>query len=219
MPIMYKLVSQDYLTNNSMKWEIGVKNKALAKGKKMCSNQVLHCYASPGEAALFNKFHADIQNPRLLEIECSEIVNTDKLKYACKEQTPIRELPFPQFSQNQKIAIMIKHCLFLAEKESEKTYIDWANNWLGGIDRSIDSAKNMMTYYYPSSSFSYSSYYSYYYSSSYSDYYYYSYSSYYYSSSSSYSSSYSYYYSSFKSNLKEAIVWVLENFQELEIIN
>lgn len=44
---MYKLTTQEYTTYGGMLWKIGKTNKALGKGTQMCTNQVLHCYASP----------------------------------------------------------------------------------------------------------------------------------------------------------------------------
>lgn len=127
---MYKLVSQDMTSHNGMKWEIGKTNVALGKGNNMCTNQVLHCYKTPEQAALFNPIHACISNPILLEIECSNIVANDGLKYACKEQTPITFCNLPTFTTNQRAAFAIK-CALLVYKAAP--FVLWATNWLNGI--------------------------------------------------------------------------------------
>ena len=137
MATMYKLVTQNMTSYGDMKWEIGVTNKAIVDGNKMCSNQVLHCYASPLIAVIFNPIHADICNPILLEIECSDIVATDGIKYACKEQTPVKLVALPQVSTTQKIAFTIKCALLVCETAS---FITWANNWLDGTNRTAAAA-------------------------------------------------------------------------------
>lgn len=134
MAKMFKLVTQRWTTYNyTMKWDIGVTNKANGEGIEMCSDQVLHCYADPRLAILFNSAHANITSPRLLEIECSDIVATDGMKHACKEQTPIREIDLPYISLIQRQAFAI---LCALEVEDDPAFVVWANNWLSGKDRS-----------------------------------------------------------------------------------
>ncbi len=135
--IMYKLVTQQMTTQNDTKWAIGVTNKAKLSGNKMCSGAVLHCYSDPLLAALFNPIHADIENPVLLKIECSEIINSDGLKHACKEQTPLEIVTLPVISINQYVAFGIK-CALKVCKDSK--FIFWANKWLSGEDRSANAA-------------------------------------------------------------------------------
>ena len=137
MTIMYKLVDQNWMSHGGMKWKIGQTNKAQEPGKKMCSNQVLHCYASPLQAVFLNPIHASIQTPILLEIECSKIINADGLKYACKEQTPLRELSLPILTPNQRVAVAIK--LAMCGYQSP-TWLKWAKDWLAGVNRTDASA-------------------------------------------------------------------------------
>ena len=133
--IKYKLVTQDWKSYGGMEWAIGKTNKALKSGNEMCTNQVLHCYSHPLIAAFCNPIHADIINPILLEIEVDKIVATDGLKCASKEQTPIREIPFPTMTTTQRVAAAI----LLVEKGSAGWEM-WASNWLSGKDRSYAAA-------------------------------------------------------------------------------
>ena len=135
--IMYKLVSQNYTSRGEMKWEIGKTNRATNPGTEMCTDQVLHCYEDPHLAIIFNLRHANIKNPKLFEIHCSPIVADDGLKFACHEQTPIREFEVPVITLNQKIAFGIKCALSVC---SNPKFVLWANNWLTGIDRTRKSA-------------------------------------------------------------------------------
>jgi hypothetical protein len=135
---MFKLVTQENTTKNNTLWEIGVTNKAKQEGTKMCSGQVLHCYSDPRLAILFNPIHANIREPKLMEISCSPIVNTDGLKHACKEQTPVKFLELPTISLNQKVAFAIK-CSMLVYKAAG--FIAWAEKWLSGEDRTCAAAR------------------------------------------------------------------------------
>jgi hypothetical protein len=137
MTIMYKLVTQDFTTHNSMVWELNKTNVATGPGNKMCTNGVLHCYASPEQAVLFNPTHANIQNPVLLKITCSDILDTDGLKYCSKEQTPIEILELPVFTLDQKVTFGIR-CALLVCKDAK--FIKWAAAWLDGTDRTKESA-------------------------------------------------------------------------------
>lgn len=137
MTIGYKLVNQDYTTHGGMKWEIGKTNIAWVEGTQMCSPQVLHYYEHPLLAVLLNPRHADIRNPRMLKIECSEKVAGDGLKAACKEQTPIEEMEVPVLTTNQRVAFAIKCALAVYQQD---TFVKWAEDWLSGKDRTKSSA-------------------------------------------------------------------------------
>lgn len=137
MTIMYKLTTQDKTTRGGMKWEIGKTNIATGKGTSMCTDQVLHCYASPHQAVFLNSVHANINNPRLFMIECSALVATDGLKHASKSQTPVKELPLPILTTNQRVAIAIKLALTVYKAVE---FVKWANGWLNGTDRTAGTA-------------------------------------------------------------------------------
>lgn len=136
--IKYKLVRPDCTTYNDTKWKVGELVTVVTPGNKMCSNQVLHCYSNPYFAVIFNPIHADYCDPRLIEIECNSIVNTDGLKEASKTQTMLRELPLPVLSTAQKVVFALK-CVMLVYKDP--AFVLWANAWIMGEDRSAGSAE------------------------------------------------------------------------------
>ena len=137
MLLMYKLVNQKYQTYNNTKWKVGVKVVAKGKGNSLCTNALLHCYSNPYLAVLFNYIHANIQKPRLIEVECSPIIANDGLKQGCKEQTMIQELPLPQLTALERVEFAIR-CSLLVYKE--QSYVRWAKAWLSGVDRSKEKA-------------------------------------------------------------------------------
>ena len=101
-----------------------------------CTDTVLHHYAHPLLAVLFNPLHADIKTPRLFEIEIDEELGTDGLKGWCREQRIIRELPLPELTIEQRAAFAI----YCAEPWADAGWLKWAANWMNGSDRSRESA-------------------------------------------------------------------------------
>ena len=136
--IAYKLLDQELRSNNGQfQWEMGKEYTIEKPGNEMCSDEVFHCYNHPALAVLFNVLHADIQNPRLFEIEVPEFVNDDKLKYASKSQKLIKEIDLPVISINQRIEFAIKVAKIVCKDEAWNA---WADKWLSGEDRSEESA-------------------------------------------------------------------------------
>jgi hypothetical protein len=124
-------------SHKDTKWELNKTITVTKEGIQMCTDQVLHCYNHPLLALIFNPIHADISNPRLFEIEVDEIVNTDGLKYASKQQTLIKELTIPEISLEQKVEFAIRVAKLVYKDTNWNT---WADNWLDKSDRTKESA-------------------------------------------------------------------------------
>ena len=143
--IRYKLVTQDYKTRvgyeNETLWKTVdgkfPKIKAKGQGNKLCTNGVIHSYSSPLVAVFLNPVHANIDNPRLLETECSEILIDDGTKAGHKEAYGIREIKIPEITEEQRIKFAIL-CALEVYKNSKFSF--WAKNWLSGVDRTKESA-------------------------------------------------------------------------------
>ena len=139
MAYAYKLLSQEMTSRNNTKWEIG-KAIEISKdfpGNTLCSNQLLHCYASPEIAVFMNPAHANISEPRLFRIRCSKILADDGTKQGCKKQTLLKELPLPEISIEQRIKIAI---LCATEVYKEPNFLVWTENWNTGKDRTAAAA-------------------------------------------------------------------------------
>lgn len=134
---MYKLLSQDMKSHGGMRWEIGKTNKATGIGVELCTDQLLHCYSDPWLAVILNPIHANIVNPRLFRISCSEIVATDGLKHGCKEQTLGSEIPLPTLSRGVVTAFGIKCALMVCK---DAAFGEWARRWISNEDRSRAAA-------------------------------------------------------------------------------
>ena len=139
--ILYKLTRQDFTTYKNTKWGENVTHEAMGEGIQLCTEDVIHAYLSPELAVLFNPIHAKYENPVLWEAEGEVVVNEDNTKVGVKKLTTIRQIPLPEITVIQKIAFGILCGLEVCE---EKKFIDWANKWLSGEDRSRESAYAVM---------------------------------------------------------------------------
>jgi hypothetical protein len=139
MRIRYKLTTKSRTTHGGFKiprkgvWFYPADRESKPQPS---TNTVLHHYAHPALALLFNPIHANIENPRLFEIEIDEECDTDGLKGWCRAQRIIRELPPPEITTVQRVAFAI-YCAYPTASAGWRT---WADKWLSGEDRSSEAA-------------------------------------------------------------------------------
>ena len=105
--IRYKLVDKDGYTRKGMAgetyWLDGEEKAAITKGVELCTSSVIHYYDHPMLAILFNPFHADIQPPRLIEIETEEEIAHDGLKGGCRKQNLSRSWQYLKSQRSKKL--------------------------------------------------------------------------------------------------------------------
>jgi len=135
---LYKLTNQEFETyGGTTKWGENVTHHAAPGPPVLCTNTVIHMYASPEEAALFNCIHARIPNPILWECSDEEIVITDGLKRGVKQATTLRQVPLPVYS----IAELARFAIYCVPDEFQDIdWRNWARDWLSGSDRSARAA-------------------------------------------------------------------------------
>ena len=133
----YKLTNQKNETANNTVWGDGVTHVATGAGRRLCSDAVIHVYAHPLLAVLFNPLHAAIDNPKLWGCETSEPVNQDGLKIGVKSCTTIKEIPLPIITTEQKVKFAI---LCAKEVYKDEVWNTWADKWLSGEDRTVKAA-------------------------------------------------------------------------------
>src|SRR3990172_5964623 len=137
MTKLYKLTNQNHQTQNNTQWGEGVTHTDDGMGE-MCTAGWLHAYTNPLLAVLLNPIHANITNPVLWECE-GVVGKTDHgLKVGCAELTTLRQIPLPEITIEQRIKFAI-FCTLDVYKE--KSFIQWANDWLSGKDRSSAAAR------------------------------------------------------------------------------
>ena len=133
----YKLTDENGKTRGDTQWGEGVTHKATGKGKKMCTGDVIHVYDHPLKAVMFNPGHADFRNPKLWECHAKKVVANDQLKIGVKSCTTVKEIPLPEITTAQRV----KFALYCAlEVYRDEVFVQWANYWLNGKDRTESAA-------------------------------------------------------------------------------
>ena len=137
MNTRYKLTNQDLTTYNSFQWKLNEWKETSGEGE-LCTEGWLHCYSNPLLAIILNHIHANIEKPKLFEVEVEGKCKTNfGLKEGWTRMRLVKELALPEISLIQKVAFGI---LCTLEVYKEEKFILWANNWLNGKDRSKESA-------------------------------------------------------------------------------
>ena len=137
MPIRYKLTDNDMRTNG-FQWELNKDYEIKSKGGELCTSAYFHFYLHPLLAVLHNPNHANIGNPRIFKAEVGgESLTDGQMKEGWKKAKLIKEIPLPKITVEQKI----KYGIYCAlEVYKDESFVNWANNWLSGKDRTVDSA-------------------------------------------------------------------------------
>ena len=145
MTTLYKLTEQDCTTHGGCKWGDGATHETDGSGD-MCGPGWLHAYTHPLLAVLFNPIHANFSNPLLWECE-GEIGKNDRgLKVGCTRLTTLRRIPLPEISTEQRVKFAILCALKVCAGDK---FVQWANAWLDGSDRSEKSAARAADYAMP----------------------------------------------------------------------
>lgn len=140
---VYKLVDQNYRTRagekNETHWQIGVRAQATgALGQPLCTDGHIHGYEHSLVAVFMNPVHANIKDPRMLVCEVEEpILREGQLKLGARTMTPVKEIPCPKLSTEQRVEIAIRFALTIW---SEPSFTAWAQQWIDGSDRSKEAA-------------------------------------------------------------------------------
>jgi len=135
----YKLLHQDKTSHGGCKWTIGEWKSTSGEGE-LCSEGWLHFYESPLLAVLHNPIHADLQKPRLFEVEIAsdaKIKKDGQMKSGATKVRIVKEIPLPEINLVQRTAYAI---LCAKEVYKDEKWNKWAGKWLSGEDRSQTAA-------------------------------------------------------------------------------
>lgn len=146
--VRYKLTTEDMKTRkdcrNEVTWEVGkwVEATGDMETNGLCSNAYIHWYTNPLLAVFLNPAHAAIQYPRLWEIETdgNELMDRE-LKGGSRRVKLVREIPLPAVTLQQRIRFAI---LCAKQVCTDVGWVEWADAWLSGVDRTRDSAVKAM---------------------------------------------------------------------------
>lgn len=115
---LYKLVDQEYKTQNNTIWEIGKTNAVVkTENPQLCSAYVLHAYKDYSLGLAMNPNHANINNPRILEVE-GVICVQDWDKVGSFELKVIREIQPPKWYTDKEIRkkVLVQFAIYCAEE-------------------------------------------------------------------------------------------------------
>ena len=134
---LYKITDKSGYTRRNQEgetlWGENVTHKAGARGKKLCTNQVIHCYKDPYLAVFMNPEHGNYDTKTMLLWEArGRIVADDGTKLGCKTLTTIKQIPVPKITTEQLIEIATK-CA--TKVYSDEKFQKWALNWVSGKNR------------------------------------------------------------------------------------
>jgi len=136
--IKYKLTDQNLRTYMGFQWVVGEWVDASGElDQSLCSDGWIHFYDDPLLAVFFNPIHANIDKPRLWEIEIDGDTKVDATKGGARRARLVRELPLSLISLSQRVEIGIRCVLTL---HSEPNFVIWAENWLNGTNRTKAAA-------------------------------------------------------------------------------
>jgi hypothetical protein len=133
---LYKLTDKYRQTQGLTQWGENITHVAQHEGNEPCSNQVIHSYLSPELAVFLNPIHSKFSNPVMFEAS-GDVTGCDGLKTWGKSLATVREIGAPKISVEQKIEIAIRIALV---RYSDEKFVEWANNWISGKDRSQSAA-------------------------------------------------------------------------------
>jgi hypothetical protein len=138
MKTLYKITNQYNKTHNNTLWGPGVKHTATGKDYYLCSDGLIHAYEDPLLAMFLYPIHVTFQNLKLWEAKttCKKIVS-DGAKVGVKSLTTLHEIPLPVVTLTQRVAFAI---LCAKKVCSDIRWYNWADKWLSGEDRRIESA-------------------------------------------------------------------------------
>jgi hypothetical protein len=144
MTTLYKLTDQDGYTRRGMSnetlWGEGVEHTAPGGGE-LCTDSWLHAYPNLNLAVMMNSAHANLKDP-IGWVSMGDVGISAPDKVGCTKLITLNKIPLPTPTLNQRIAFGILSALSVHHTQS---FPVWAKRWLGGTDRSKDSASAAYT--------------------------------------------------------------------------
>ena len=139
MTTLYKLTNKNSRTLGLTQWGEGVSNSAAKLNVKaeLCTDSVIHAYASPHLAVLMAPAHVDYYASALLWLAEGNVVVSDTTKVGCRTLTTLRQIDKPLWTTEMRVEFAIRCALKVS---SNTAFVLWANAWLDGSDRDKKSA-------------------------------------------------------------------------------
>ena len=141
--IVYKLTDENGRTHNDTQWGPNISHSGTGEGG-LCGPGFIHYYDDPLLAVFFNPIHVEFKNPLLWEAKVSGLIQTHfGTKSGAVNLTTIRKIPVPTVTLEDRVRFAI---LCVLEVHNDPVFVNWANSWLSGANRSAKSAQEMRGY-------------------------------------------------------------------------
>ena len=135
---LYKLTDKYGRTRGGTQWGPGVTHSAKGSAdQELCSDGWIHAYEHPLIAVFMNPVHGNFANPLLWEAE-GEIGKRQQLECGVRELTTVRAIEVPVLMTTQQRVKCGIGCA--ASICRDPKFLEWAANWVLGLDRSECSA-------------------------------------------------------------------------------
>ncbi len=139
--MFYKLTDANDQTYGGCQWGENITHET-SGGGELCGPGWTHWYTHPLLAVMLNPIHGnfDLTKAHLWESPEDQVAEkTDRgLKVGCAKGTTAQRIPLPEVTLTQKIAFGILCSLAVYR---DQKYVEWANSWFSGFDRSRETAE------------------------------------------------------------------------------
>ena len=136
--MLCKWVSNDMKTINNTCWEVGIAKELFEEGNlELCRKGLFHYFPHPLLAVMLKERNGCRNYSKLYEVVPEGKIVEGIDKCGATKLTLVKELEIPKLTPIQYITFAI---LAVLEGYKEPRFIDWANSWLRGEDRSYEAA-------------------------------------------------------------------------------
>ena len=141
-----KWVSPNMTTRNNTHWKLNVpKELPEKKNLWLCSEGLFHYFLHPYFAVMFKEKYRCEDYSKLYEVLPERKIIKDGSLCGATKLTLIKQLEIPEVTLEQRISFGI---LCALEVYKEPRFVEWANNWLNGKDRSKESTASIVNSVY-----------------------------------------------------------------------
>lgn len=138
MAQLIKLTNAKWETRGPTRWGPNVTHGPLSGEGGLCGPGWYHAYTSLELALMLNPIHANIANPVAWLAEGEIGISDNGLKVGCRSLTTIRIVEQPTITTEHRVRFGLLCSLKVCDNPS---YARWANGWLSGEDRTVESAR------------------------------------------------------------------------------
>jgi hypothetical protein len=138
---LYKFTNEHMCTQNNTRWVINEWKETDGIENELCNGSWLHAYEDPYVAALMYPVHLYWHSTRFFKAEGDGKFLSHITKCGVTRLRLVEEIPLPVLTAVQRTKIAIYCTLEVCQ---EVTFVQWANNYLNNVDRSEETAEEVL---------------------------------------------------------------------------